>query len=97
MSNTRTNILDLSPDELERQIVKKEPSLEDLFGKTMHLLRLSINALSRICVVKAAIGSSDHASQTQMYQRIAQVAKVTQDLEELVFEKNKVPAEAETL
>lgn len=97
MINPQKTFLDLSIDEMEEVILEKEPSLRDLVCKSMHLLRLTINALARIHIVKSAIEKSNKEFDKKMYAYLGNISFVAQNLEETVFRKNETSAGTEAL
>lgn len=99
MANPPKAFLDLTVGEMEEVILEKEPSLHDLVRKSMHLLRLTINALARVHIVKSAAGKPNKEFDKKMYAYLANISSVTQNLEETVFGKTLAPAttEANTL
>lgn len=88
------SFLDLTVEEMELRILQREPSLNDLVVKSLHLLRLTINALARINAVKSAQDRPSEEFKKRMYHYIAQVANITQSLEETFFGEDQAAGEA---
>jgi hypothetical protein len=86
---------DLTLDEMEAMVLQKEPSLDDLLGKALLLLRASIVTLGRIQIVRSAKEKPPPNFFSKIYELMSRVSFVIRLLEETVSTNKKALASTE--